>query len=126
MPCGENKVVFDKGEIFLQRSRSWRRYKDYTKAKRKQKIDLEVCWYPTFWVGYSDSEYVFPRRGLYRNLHQYSKNKIHCSCPMCSAKTRNKGRRRVLHANYSPSINYKMTDLKRVQSMKDEEVDFFS
>ena len=23
----------------------------------------------------------------YDNLHQYSKNKIHCSCPMCARKT---------------------------------------
>ena len=33
----------------------------------------------------------------YDNLHQYSKNKIHCSCPLCSAKTRNKGKRRKSH-----------------------------
>ena len=25
------------------------------------------------------------------NLHQYSKNKIHCSCPNCSAKTSKNG-----------------------------------
>ena len=24
----------------------------------------------------------------YDNLHQYSKNKIHCSCPLCAAKRR--------------------------------------
>ena len=27
----------------------------------------------------------------YDNLHQYSKNKIHCSCPNCSAKTSKNG-----------------------------------
>ena len=27
----------------------------------------------------------------YDNLHQYSKNKIHCSCPICSGKTSKNG-----------------------------------
>ena len=27
----------------------------------------------------------------YDNLHQYSKNKIHCSCPICSGKTSRDG-----------------------------------
>lgn len=27
----------------------------------------------------------------YDNLHQYSKNKIHCSCPDCSVKTSKNG-----------------------------------
>jgi len=26
----------------------------------------------------------------YDNLHQYSKNKIHCSCPICARKTNSK------------------------------------
>ena len=104
----------------MARTRAWRRYKDYTKAKRKRDIDITVSWYPSFWIGFSDGEYVFPKRGLYNNLHQYSKNKIHCSCPMCSAKTRNKGHRRK-RKNYAPSINYSMMDLKKQQSMDDDE-----
>lgn len=28
--------------------------------------------------------------GWYDNLHQYSKNKIHCSCYLCSKKTASK------------------------------------
>ena len=54
--------------------------------------------------------------GYYDNLHQYSKNKIHCSCPMCSAKTRNKGRRSK-HATWGRSINYRRPDLLRQMSM---------
>lgn len=104
----------------MSRPRAWRRYKDYTKAKRKREIDLAVSWYPTFWPGFSDGEYTFPKRGMYKNLHQYSKNKIHCSCPMCSAKTRNKGHRRK-RKNYAPSINYSMMDLKKQQSMDADE-----
>lgn len=54
--------------------------------------------------------------GYYDNLHQYSKNKIHCSCPLCSAKTRNKGRRSK-HATWGRSINYRRPDLLRQIAM---------
>lgn len=63
---------------------------------------------------------------MYDNLHQYSKNKIHCSCPLCSAKTRNKGRRVNMCNNWAPSINYSISDLKKVQSMNDKEEEYFS
>ena len=39
---------------------------------------------------------------------------------MCSAKTRNKGNRRTLHANYSPSINYKISEKRKIDSMNYE------
>lgn len=52
----------------------------------------------------------------YDNLHQYSKNKIHCSCPMCASKTRNKGKRH--HGNYNPSINYKSSDMKKIMKVE--------
>ena len=48
-----------------------RRKIDYKKAKRKARIDLAPS---------CDS---LP---LYDNLHQYSKNKIHCSCSLCRGK----------------------------------------
>lgn len=53
------------------RTRAERRKNNYNKAIRKKGI-VEKC-------------YGFAR---YDNLHQYSKNKIHCSCPLCAAKTR--------------------------------------
>lgn len=104
----------------MARTRAWRRYKNYTKAKRKRDIDIAVSWYPSFWPGYSDGEYVFPNRGMYKNLHQYSKNKIHCSCPWCSPRTRNKGRHRDTK-NYAPSINYGMMDKRRQMAMDYDE-----
>lgn len=107
----------------MARTRAWRRYKDYTKAKRKREIDIAVSWYPSFWPSYSDGEYVFPKRGMYKNLHQYSKNKIHCSCPWCSPRTRNKGRHRNTK-NYAPSINYGMMDKKRQMAMDEDIKDF--
>lgn len=84
------------------------RYLSRKKALRKRKIDRfhYGCVYP--W---------------YDNLHQYSKNKIHCSCPMCSAKTRNKKRRSHNGKGFAPSINYKISDLRKVQAMDYQERD---
>ena len=48
------------------------------------------------------------------------KGKIHCSCGMCMAKTRNKSRRHI-HGNYAPSINYKPSDLRKVAKMIEKE-----
>ena len=60
----------------------------------------------------------------YDNLHQYSKNKIHCSCPMCSTKTRNKGHRRYKAGNYNRNLNYKASELRRLLAMDEEEMEF--
>ena len=53
----------------------------YRKALRKRRIAREI---------YSYGDYICE---YYDNLHQYSKNKIHCSCAACQQKTRNKGRK---------------------------------
>jgi len=95
----------------MKRTRAWRRYKNYTKAKRKRDID----------ANYAGSIYWHP---WYDNLHQYSKNKIHCSCPMCSAKTRNKGHRRKRKV-YAPAINYSMADLRKIMRMAADEEDYY-
>ena len=50
-------------------SRKYSRRMSYLKALRKQRIDRERSGQR--WPLY------------YNNLHQYSKNKIHCSCWMC-------------------------------------------
>ena len=54
-------------------SRAYNRDVSKRKALRKRRITQEV-----YWDG-KDHPY-------YDNLHQYSKNKIHCSCPLCRAK----------------------------------------
>ena len=99
------------------RNRGWRRKKDFTKAKRKRDIDIHSKWWPINYTSLFNYEFLNNRKGIYDNLHQYSKNKIHCSCPMCSVKTRNKGKRRLKNGNYSPSINYKISEKKKVDSM---------
>ena len=47
-----------------------------------------------------------------------NKAKIHCSCPMCSAKTRNKRKRSGNGWGFAPSINYKISDQRKVDAME--------
>lgn len=56
-----------------------KRHNDFTKAIRKRNLDRAL------------SPGVY-HHDWYDNLHQYSVNKIHCSCPLCSAKTGRDGR----------------------------------
>ncbi len=84
----------------------------WRKARHKQRLDAHLCpWWP------------YP---YYNNLHQYSKNKVHCSCPDCSPKTRNKGHRRYRKGNYSRSMNYKMSELRKKIKMDENERDYFN
>jgi hypothetical protein len=81
------------------------RRRSIVKALRKRRIDNDI--YGRYSVSYYD------------NLHQYSKNKIHCSCPMCSSKTRNKGNSK--RHGMTPSINYKISDIRKIQRLEYEE-----
>ena len=95
------------------------RRRSIIKALRKRRIDHDV--YCSYYYRGTEKD---TEAGYYKNLHQYSKNKIHCSCPMCSAKTRNKGTSK--HRGMSPSINYKISDvrkLQRIEYSKTEDVD---
>ena len=103
----------------MSRPRAWRRWKNFTKARRKYELDKELTMPFSDRVDGSLRQWLF-----YKNLHEYSKNKIHCSCPMCSPKTRNKGHRRKAK-NYAPSINYTRMDQRRQQAMDADEFDFF-
>ena len=78
----------------------YNRYMSKKKALRKKKIADEVYW--------NGKEFPY-----YNNLHQYSKNKIHCSCPLCRAKTKN-------HEGY----NYDLKDLKRQEAMDNDEKNY--
>lgn len=82
------------------RTKAERRHNNWTKARRKRRITKEIYW--THHQG--DWEY-------YNNLHQYSKNKIHCSCPLCAAKTRS---RRRYGVKYSPPVR----DLRRINKLQ--------
>lgn len=83
-----------------------KRHNDYVKALRKRRIDRETA--PKEWG-----------HDWYDNLHQYSKNKIHCSCPMCSRKTNNKGKK----GNWEPTPNWSMQDRRNLDKLNYEEDD---
>ena len=82
-----------------RKSSAYNRDVSRRKALRKRRIAEEVY--------YGGKEHPY-----YDNLHQYSKNKIHCSCANCSAKTRNKGQRK--RGNYHNAVFYKKSDLQKV------------
>ena len=96
----------------MERTRAENRFNSRRKALRKRRIDRQTQG------RYSTTPY-------YDNLHQYSKNKIHCSCPMCSPKTRNKGKRRYRDGNYSRSLHYRASDLRKLIAMDADESDYF-
>lgn len=77
------------------KTRAERRKDDYNKAIRKKNIAER---------NHDDDN------AYYDNLHQYSKNKIHCSCPLCSAKT----------SKYGNTPNYKHSDELKIESMNDK------
>lgn len=69
---------------------------------RGREIAYEGSWLP-YWI--------VDCRG------KLNKGKIHCSCGMCMAKTRNKGKRRNKHGNYAPAINLSPRDMRRALQM---------
>lgn len=84
--------------------RAYTRTKSWTKALRKYHIDRDRA--AGRWSLYYD------------NLHQYSKNVIHCSCPMCSAKTNNKKHNGP--RGWEPSKNWSISDQKKINSMESQ------
>lgn len=83
------------------------RRKSILKALRKRRIDQDI-------YGFLNREH-----GYYKNLHQYSKNKIHCSCPMCTSKTNGNGY--SLFKRIIPGADYKISDVRKIQKLEYEE-----
>lgn len=46
----------------------------------------------------------------YDNIHQYSKNKIHCSCPLCKSRS----------GENNSVMNYRATDRKKIDRINSE------
>ena len=78
------------------KTRAERRKNDYNKAIRKKNIAEHNH-------GVS----------LYDNVHQYSKNKVHCSCPLCSAKTDINSKNGLTHSDRLKidSMNDKLSEM---------------
>ena len=100
----------------MSRPRAWRRWKNFTKARRKRELDKELTMPFPDHVDGSLQQWLF-----YKNLHQYSKGKIHCSCSMCRNKTNNKGAAALYNGSYNPT----MMDKRREDAMDADEFDFF-
>ena len=73
------------------RTTAEKRHNDWKKAIRKKKIINAYGW------------------DYYDNLHQYSKNKIHCSCPLC----------RGISKHGESTIS----DRRKLEGMKNQELD---
>lgn len=87
-----------------------KRHNDWKKAIRKRQIDRDT-------QGSSHH-----KQDMYDNLHQYSKNKVHCSCSMCSPKT-TKSKRPYSHGGKGGK-NWSPADARKVEEMRDQEFDF--
>lgn len=90
--------------LIKDKSRAQTRHNNVTKALRKKNI----CEKFYGWQ-------------YYHNLHQYSKNKIHCSCPLCRAKTNAKKDYHGGSKHRQGGKNYTMQDRKRIEDMIQQE-----
>lgn len=88
------------------RTRGERRHNDWSKAIRKRNISRQYALFG------------FPYGDWYDNLHQFSKNKIHCSCPLCSNKTHG--------SQCGPAMNWCGHDLRQIERDKEELEEYYS
>lgn len=121
----------------MKRTRAYRRYQRERHIRRKENIiksyaaDSLPYYYNAkdrftgIQFNHSLSEGAWDGYWFVKYRGYLSKGKIHCSCGGCSQKTRNKGHRRYRYANYSPSINYKLRDLKKIYKMNDTFIDLY-
>ena len=79
------------------RTKAERRKNDYNHIAKKRKILKDV---------YREEALVF---SLDKEKHRLSKGKVHCSCPMCSTKTKKDG--------------YSHSDQKKLAAAFDQEIE---
>ena len=84
----------------MAHDRAYLRAKSWSKAIRKRNIDRDTKPVHAPWPDYYD------------NLHEYSKNKIFCSCPMCSAKT---------NVGSGSGKNWKISDKRKIESLNESQ-----
>lgn len=87
------------------RSLAEKRHNDWKKAIRKRDIVRDVYRFDRDW---------------YDNLHQYSKNKIFCSCPMCACKSTGRLAKRLA----GPAENWSIADKRKQQSAAEQIEEF--
>ena len=69
-----NEVIAHTDRKQHNRDRAYKRRQDKLKARRQEGIAL----------------FKFGTRGVYKNTHRYSKTKVHCSCRICTARSKSK------------------------------------
>lgn len=89
------------------RNKAEKRHNDWIKAIRKRRISREISG-------------PISQHDLYDNLHQYSKNTIHCSCPLCRAKT---SKLKMRKCGGPGGKNWPIADEKRIEEMNDQLLD---
>lgn len=94
----------------MERTRAERRHNDITKALRKRQLAKEIYFEGNI-------------KPYYNNLHQYSKNKIHCSCPICTSKTKRKDY--YMHGGRWNGYNWKHSDLIKQMRLNYELDDYY-
>ena len=62
------------------------------------------------------TEEVYQIENYFDIFNKFDSFKIHCSCPMCSAKTNNKNRSGA--RGWEPSENWSISDQRKLDSMK--------
>lgn len=82
----------------MPKDRGERRKINFLHAVRKKKIDRQ---YP-----------LGDKYPMYNNLHQYSKNKIHCSCPDCRGRSTGHGDNSI--------EQLKISEQRKIQSMENQ------
>ena len=82
----------------MPKDRGERRKINFLHAVRKKKIDRQ---YP-----------LGDKYPMYNNLHQYSKNKIHCSCPDCRGRSTGHGDNSI--------EQLKISEQRKIQSIKNQ------
>ena len=82
------------------RTAAEKRHNDWKKAIRKRKIINAYGW------------------DYYDNLHQYSKNKIHCSCPLCRSKTSK--RYKLFGHGGTGGKHWSHSDQKKIDELEDK------
>ena len=103
----------------IHKNRGNRRWKNHQKAKRK-------------WI-LCQSIYGNSKEYHKEQIHRYDKGKIHCSCPMCSAKTNdsiNKSRGPLNNPRRSSRLagthhrygrkNWKRSDQRKIDNMNNQ------
>ena len=102
MTEAEVEELFSTSKNAGRRTRGERRKNDFKKAVRKRSIDIAHEFGTADLEEFVDKDATPEERAkvyrkkwkegvavyvpYYDNIHQYSKNKIHCSCPLCSGK----------------------------------------